>query len=165
MKLNLGGCERIEGGRGSPPLTGFTNVDCRDIYGVDLVADVRILPFNDGSIEEIRASHIIEHFSPKEIPHVLAEWQRVLKVGGLLRVYCPNVDAIIRRYCDSGELDLNTLNAHLFGRQNYPENLHRSAINRVRLNMLVVQAGFNIVGQAPRPNAYRYDIGVQAIKL
>ena len=62
MKLNLGGNEELDGGPGSQPLTGFTHVDIRQISGVELVCDVsKRIPLEDGVVEEIRASHIIEH--------------------------------------------------------------------------------------------------------
>lgn len=164
MKLNIGGSAgELEGGVGSSLLTGFINVDMRPIRGVDVVADVRALPFDDESIEEIRASHVIEHFHGDELLDVVLEWNRVLTVGGLLRIYCPNAKEIAKRYlkCD---ISINKFSRLLFGNQTYAENYHRVAIDRIRLDTLVMGAGFVIIGRDPRPKAYVYDLGVQAVK-
>lgn len=75
IKLNLG-CGNII-------LPGFTNCDLYD-EKADIKCDVKDLPFEDNSVDEIVASHIIEHFDFREAQDVLKEWQRVLKRGGKL---------------------------------------------------------------------------------
>jgi hypothetical protein len=52
----------------------------------------------DASIEEIRASHVLEHFSHREVAAVLADWVRALKPGGRLRVAVPDFETIARAY-------------------------------------------------------------------
>jgi len=61
LKLNLGsGPEKKE---------GYVNVDVMD--GADLVHDLtNPLPYPSESVDEIFASHIIEHFSPYEWPAI-----------------------------------------------------------------------------------------------
>lgn len=81
-KLNLGCSTR--------PLPGYTNVDARSECKPDVVANVRDLPFDDESFELVRASHVLEHFPPHEMPNVLREWWRVLKPGGYLVIAVPN---------------------------------------------------------------------------
>jgi ubiquinone/menaquinone biosynthesis C-methylase UbiE len=55
---------------------------------VDVVADVRSLPFEDGIAAEIEASSLLEHFrNPYE---VLDEIHRVLAPTGLVRVRVPS---------------------------------------------------------------------------
>ena len=82
MKLDLGcGDVRIDG---YTPWDWSTN------------NDVSHLPFEDGSIDEIRASHVLEHI---ERPYVLAtvrHWVDKLKPGGILRIAVPDFDEIIR---------------------------------------------------------------------
>jgi len=46
--------------------------------------------FEDGSVDEIRAIHLIEHLSEIDAYHALHEWYRALKPGGTLWVECPN---------------------------------------------------------------------------
>ena len=165
IKLNLGGCEIREGGFKSPPLRGFTNVDLRPCRGVDVVCDIRELSnWKSSTVTEIRASHVIEHFEAKELPGILKEWHRVLILGGLLRVYCPDAYIIISQYM-SGLINNKKFNTLLFGGQKYSTDFHKVALDRKRLDTLVEKAGFKIIDRLPRPNAYVYDLGVQAIKV
>ena len=79
---------RLNLGSGNRPLEGFVNVDARELPTVDTVADVRSLPFSDGSAIEIEASSLLEHFrNPYE---VLDEIYRVLAPDGIVRVRVPS---------------------------------------------------------------------------
>jgi SAM-dependent methyltransferase len=81
MKLNLG-C-------GYQQIAGFTGVDFDESLSPDVVASVESLPFEDGSIEEIYASHVLEHVA-MDSP-ALSEWYRVLQPGGLITVAVPDI--------------------------------------------------------------------------
>lgn len=165
IKLNLGGVEKQEGGPGSPILIGFTNIDIRNLPGVDIVHDITDLPmFKDDSADEIRASHVIEHILTNKIIKTLAEWYRVLKPNGLLRIYCPDAEKIAKDFIE-GKIPCEEFSRLLFGNQEYGENVHRIALNRKRLDEMVESTGFEIVNRDPRPNAYFYDLGVQARKI
>ncbi len=76
MKLNLGCGRRL--------LPGFLNVD---IGGGDVQADARTLPFKTEVMDEVLASHVLEHVA--DLGRVMSEIHRVLKVGGTLRIYVP----------------------------------------------------------------------------
>ena len=79
---------RLNLGSGNRPLAGYVNVDSRPLPTVDVVADVRSLPFEDGAAGEIEASSLLEHFrNPYE---VLDEMHRVLAPTGVLRVRVPS---------------------------------------------------------------------------
>lgn len=55
--------------------------------------DVRNLSiFADGSMDACFSSHTLEDIPREEVPAVLAEWWRVLKVGGHLVLYLPHAD-------------------------------------------------------------------------
>ena len=54
-----------------------------------VVGDAQHMPFKDNTFDEIYSSHLIEH-----LPHplkFLKECHRVLKPGGTLRLWCPNI--------------------------------------------------------------------------
>jgi SAM-dependent methyltransferase len=79
---------RLNLGSGNRPLPGFVNVDSRPLPTVDVVADVRRLPFDDGMATEIEASSLLEHFrNPYE---VLDEIHRLLAPEGVLHVRVPS---------------------------------------------------------------------------
>ncbi len=51
--------------------------------------DARDLPFKDGVLDWLHASHVLEDFL--DWNPVLAEWDRVLKIGGFLLVAVPDL--------------------------------------------------------------------------
>lgn len=156
MKVNLGcGVEILE---------GYVNVDVRQLPGVDIVCDLKDLSqFEDGSWDECRMSHVIEHFTEAEARAILKQIFCKLKPGGRLEVYCPDAMTIAWYYIHE-ELSIKEFSRLLFGNQAYPEELHKMASDAERLDDLVKNAGFEIVTHNPRPNAYPYDLGVQAVK-
>lgn len=78
---------RLNIGAGDTVIDGFTPID-RQI-GKEAYP---LTDYADASVEEIRASHILEHFSFADVPKVLGEWVRVLKPGGRIRIAVPNLD-------------------------------------------------------------------------
>ena len=81
MKLNLGG--------GLQKIPGFTTLDRQTGQ------EVFPLPaYPDASVDEVRASHILEHFGHREAVDVLKEWVRVLRPGDVLRIAVPDFDWI-----------------------------------------------------------------------
>lgn len=85
MKINLGsGYKRID---------GFLNVDDDPLVNPDYsinLDDINIkLPFDDNSIEEVRAHHILEHIGEGFIP-LMKELYRVCKHGAILDIIVPH---------------------------------------------------------------------------
>jgi len=108
MKLNLGG--------GNQKIPGFVNIDRlngQEAYPLPAYAD--------GSVDEIRASHILEHFGHREVPEVLKEWVRVLKPGGVLKIAVPDFDYLVQHRHD--ELPLES---YLMGGQSDSNDYHKS---------------------------------------
>lgn len=88
VRLNLGcGDDRREG-------DGWVNVDQRaDVADVVAAADDMPL-IGDGTVEEIQALDLLEHFWRDDVDRVLAEWRRVLRPGGTLKLRVPNLLAL-----------------------------------------------------------------------
>ena len=82
---------RLNLGCGDFQPEGYVNLDKK------LGHEVYPLAYPDNYADEIRASHILEHFSHLRTPEVLAEWVRVLKPGGKLLVAVPD----LRLMCES----------------------------------------------------------------
>lgn len=77
-------------GCGSDRRRGYVNVDLRaDV--ADVVASGDHLPFRGGSVDEVLALDILEHFRADDTQRVLGEWRRVLADGGRLVVKVPNL--------------------------------------------------------------------------
>lgn len=134
IKINLG-C-------GQRPLPGFINVDARDIPGIEYpntrVEDLSC--FHDNYADHIYACHVLEHVPRSLTFHVLCEWSRVLKPGGMLRVAVPDWDATVEYYNKTGDLE-NLLN-WIYGGREYPENWHYRIFNFQALRTLLAEAGF-----------------------
>lgn len=96
-------------------------LDVRPVEGVDVVADARKLPFDDEYFDHVYSSHVIEHFSHREIEDVFREWIRVLKVGGKFELRCPDLRlrALIFALNPKKQDIVN-----IYGEQDYPENQH-----------------------------------------
>jgi SAM-dependent methyltransferase len=61
------------------------------------VADVRALPFPDGSFDKAVAADLAEHLDDETLAAMLAEARRVLVPGGTLSLYTPNRAHVIER--------------------------------------------------------------------
>lgn len=83
MKINVG-C-------GRKALPGYVNVDIDPNSAAGVLAPADKLPFEDASLDEVLAIHLVEHFYSWEVPVLIKEWARVLRPGGLLVVELPNV--------------------------------------------------------------------------
>jgi predicted SAM-dependent methyltransferase len=96
ISLNLG-----TGGEGR---SGWVNVDAFPHADNSLTLDIRRrLPFLDGQVRRIFASHVIEHLDFRdELPRVLSELHRVLQPGGVVRIIVPDVPRYLEAYL-SGE--------------------------------------------------------------
>ena len=72
---------RIDIGCGKNKKEGFVGVDIIAFEGVDIVmnAGKDKWPFKDGSVDEVHASHFVEHLEPEERIHFANELSRVLK--------------------------------------------------------------------------------------
>lgn len=79
----------IDLGCGSRKKTGAIGLDIARIAGVDIVADVmRPLPFRDRSIDEVYASHLVEHV--EDLMTFMGEVWRVCKPGALVHLRFPH---------------------------------------------------------------------------
>ena len=67
--------------------------------GADLKIDLlQSFPFPDNTIDRIYSSHVLEHFSIRQIEHILSECYRVLKPDGEINVCVPNAEIYINAY-------------------------------------------------------------------
>jgi len=68
---------------------------------VDYVGDCTELgQFADGSVQELYASHVLEHLSYKALPRALSEFCRVLRAGGKVMISVPDFEILCRQFLD-----------------------------------------------------------------
>jgi hypothetical protein len=98
--------KRLNIGAGYDILPGWINSDVVALPGIDVVHDLDVAPWpwEDGSIQEIRAMDIFEHVGDPIV--FMNEACRVLKSGGVLRIRSPHwksesayCDPTHRRFC------------------------------------------------------------------
>lgn len=83
---------RLDIGCGDTPREGFVGIDRR------LGAEAFPLDYGDESVDEIYASHVLEHAPHNEVGAWLADWFRVLRPGGRLRIAVPDFAKIAAAY-------------------------------------------------------------------
>lgn len=138
MKLHIG-C-------GKKYLPGYKHLDIINYPHVDYVTKADNLSmFENESLEEIYACHILEHFSRTEIKNVLKEWSRCLMGGGILRIAVPDFEAIVMEYLSSG--DLERVMGLLYGGQDYEYNFHFQTYDFKRMEHLLTDAGFSKISR------------------
>lgn len=125
MRLNLGA--------GDHEIPGYISVDRKSGQ------EVYPLSYPDSSVEEIYASHVLEHFSHRDVASVLADWVRSLKPGGVLKVAVPNFDRIVDWYKQDRE-DLPLL-GYLMGGQTNENDFHKAIFNEAGLRDDLEAAG------------------------
>ena len=132
IKLHLG-C-------GDKRLKDYTNIDIRELPSVDLVDDIKVLSnFDDNYVDVIYASHVLEHFLKIDTQAIINEWVRVLKPEGIIRLSVPSLEALIKIYELSG--DMEYIIGPLMGGQTYDQNFHYNMFDKKRLTSYLENAG------------------------
>ncbi len=151
----------ICGGRNPFRPGEFLNVDIVDFPQVDLVFDVRkTFPMQDGVIAEIISIATLEHLRKPHVHHMLREFFRVLRPGGVVRVSTPDIEAIARAVLEGRDPD--EVNQQLFGKfkddgtEDY--DVHRWMYTAPQMIAALQATGFTDAERIPM------DIGMHAEK-
>jgi len=81
---------KLDVGSGRSKRAGYETVDNDPLVNPDHLTDIEEeLPFPDNSVDEIRAYAVLEHLDTRNKVKVMAEFWRVLKVGGILDIRVP----------------------------------------------------------------------------
>ena len=92
MKLHIGGEEKKDGWK-------ILNIQQKN--DVDFIGDITDLSqFEDNSIEEIYASHVVEHVAQKDVEKTLKGIHRILKDNGKFYVSVPDMDLLCKIFID-----------------------------------------------------------------
>jgi predicted SAM-dependent methyltransferase len=107
LLLNCGSGQR-------PFAKPFINIDAQERWNPDLVADCSALPYADGSCDMIILHHILEHFGCGEGQGLLKEAHRLLRPGGSLLTFVPDLRALAQRWL-LGQIDTQVYMTNLYG--------------------------------------------------
>ena len=144
MKLNIGGEEKKEGWK-------ILNIQSGGELGfgpnkneIDFIGDITDLSqFDDNSIEEIYASHIIEHVPQKKIKETLKGIYRVLKDKGKFYISVPDMDVLCKLFLEIKEPKARFhIMRMIFGGQIDKYDFHYFGWNFLFLKDFLTIAGF-----------------------
>ena len=132
---------RLNLGSGHICFDDYINIDEREINNIDIVADVRNLPFEETTVDEIYASHLIEHFPKDEFVHsLLPYWITLLKPQGKIQVILPDLEAMIKHY-NSQTYKIEDMREVLYGLQEYPGDIHYALYGYAELKQIFENCG------------------------
>ena len=136
MKLHIGCGWRDFG-------TEWIHIDSGDYKHLQYRSICDLSQFEENSVELIYASHVIEYFNIIEVKTLLAEWRRVLKPNGVLRVAGPDFAAMAELYV-SGKFSLDNFIGPLYGKMKMSDQTiyHRHVYDFESLQKLLVSCGF-----------------------
>jgi predicted SAM-dependent methyltransferase len=87
---------------------GWITIDISD--GADINIDLTLpIPLNDKMIDIIYTSHLLEHFSYKDLIELMNELLRILKPGGILKISVPDARIFIDAYESNDQVMINEL--------------------------------------------------------
>lgn len=146
---------KLEIGPGLLHHEGYISVDIEEKYLPDILGDFRDMNFVD--IDEIRAYHLLEHFSEKEAIDVLKQWRSWLKVGGVLNMEVPDFEGICKYFLNDvrcwGKKEQMIM--HAYGSQEADWAFHKSGWYEDKLRATLHQVGFTVDEIEKRHSYYR----------
>lgn len=150
---------RLNVGAGDHSDRRYTDIDLKT------GGDALKLPYDDNSVDEVYSAHLLEHFRGRDqVDAALAEWVRVLKPGGLLRVAVPDMAKLARKVLDvEEEGGFHTLEQMICGAHSDDADKHGAIFTEASLRERMHRAGIGDI-QHFHPfitdDCSRYDISL-----
>lgn len=164
---------RVEFGPGTVPRPGYFHVDVLAGKDVDYQGDaLNWLGQQDAeSIEEIYASHFLEHLDGPEVETFLAECYRILAPGGKCEFHVPDLEVIALMILGEKRLARVWENMPAIFGQVQRDGWHKVGFTFNLLKWLLEQAGFREIrrllpGTCPWcvHDGKWYNLGIEATK-
>lgn len=165
---------RLNLGCGARHMKGFVNVDFPSNWcerQPDLAHDLtKPLPHADGSVDELHAYHLFEHFYRFDADRILDDWVRALKPGGKMVLEMPCMDKILSifNHCaNTGqELPDNLTMWGLYGDPNHgsADMCHRWCYSIGELTSMLNDRGLSCVSEEPKTHQPVRDMRIVAHK-
>jgi SAM-dependent methyltransferase len=106
---------KLEIGAGEKPHPDYDlHVDLLALPDIEVRCAIDRLPFATGSVEALRANHVLEHQSYELISETLREWARVLRPGGRIDIGVPDARFVATQWVN-GEIDTAEANLWILG--------------------------------------------------
>lgn len=135
-------CSKLELGAGSRPTPDYIHNDVRELDDIEVVCDIReIDKYVASGWTEIRATHVLEHFAPKEGVHIMQMVYNLLAPGGIFYIEVPNLTWQTTAH-STGEITDDQAVYYIFGEQDYLENTHKNGYTLETLARDLTSVGF-----------------------
>ncbi len=159
VKINVGAGDKLGSDR------GYVNIDLRKLPKTDLGATIVSLPFASNSADEIIASDVLEHVPRHHLLAALVEIQRVLKLGGVLKIKMPDLRALSEAYV-AGRMDAHEFSRRIYGNQEGgdPANFHKAGLDPATLKLTLEALGFADVKVTSLDGADFGNMGARGVK-
>jgi len=135
---------RLNLGSGPHPLDDFINIDL--FAPADVKDDaVTLKQFQPGSIDEIVASHVLEHFGKHAGARALRRWWQLLAIGGRITITVPDVGMSMRAWLDAynnGGHVWEFRSRAIWGDQAHEGEYHKWGYDESSLRDAMLRAGF-----------------------
>jgi len=106
LKVKANGCAKtqLEIGSGPTRRSGWITLDmCK---GADVFWDLRYkTPFKESSFDRVYCSHVLEHFSYRELRKMLREVHRLLRPNGEFLIAVPDASLYVEAYLGKRDAD------------------------------------------------------------
>lgn len=144
---------RLDIGVGLAPAPGYIHADIQPSNHVEILCDAGSIPMPDETFIEVRNAHLIEHFERGKVPALIREWVRILRVGGTLRVLCPDVSKVARQFINR-EIDLERYLLWTYGGQIDKYDFHYWGYTFDTLKKLFEDAGLQYITRVDNPDGW-----------
>ncbi len=135
-KLHLG-CGEIK-------IPGYINIDSRKTNATDIIHDIKDLSiFENDSVDEIYACHVLEHFGRFEVNDILKNWNKTLKQNGVLKIAVPDFESICSIYNETNKISL--IEGPVIGGQTYENNFHYNIFDYDKLKKILLDCGYKSI--------------------
>lgn len=139
MKIHIGGEQKKDGWK-------ILNIQGKE--GTDFIGDISDLSrFENESIDEIYASHVLEHVPQKRVLDTLKGVHRVLKAGGKFYVSVPDLDVLCHAFINplaNPDVKVHVMRM-MFGAQFDEYDFHFFGWNQLFMSDFLGKAGFSQV--------------------
>jgi predicted SAM-dependent methyltransferase len=136
-------------GCGNHIMPGWLNID--NYYVPDnkdfLKADARDLPLESNSVDYIICDQVLEHMAMSDVPIVLYNIKRVLKVGGTCVIIVPDFEDAVNQWLESRpNLGFNPMTYKwfsevIYGNQEHEGEFHKTPMCAGYLNYVLHMVG------------------------
>lgn len=146
--------------------------------GVDYVGDIsNLTAFSDNSVDEIYASHVLEHVRQADVVQTLKGIYRILRAQGVLMLSVPDMDILCHLFINplaSQEIKFHAMRM-MFGFQTDQNDFHYVGFNQQFLSSFLAQAGFGKIERVAsfglfndtsehKPYGFPISLNMRAIK-